>query len=131
MSDRHNQIRKFQNFTNASMSGTNVIFSLTSSIQFVDNIGLEWVWSGSPVGTFQVQTSADYDPNVEIAGNWVPFLFTYWNGAAFVTSYDIPTSLASPYYLDLELTSAPWIRVQYTNASSSGTLNGFLTAKAV
>jgi hypothetical protein len=131
MSERKDQIRKFQNFTNASMSGTTTITSLTSSVQFVDNIGLEWIWSGAPVGNFQVQTSIDYDPNETIAGNWVPLLFTYWNGSVFVTSYMIPTSLGSPYYLDIDVTSIPWIRVVYTNISGSGTLNGFLTAKAI
>lgn len=131
MSDRHNQIRKCQNFTNAVMSGTSTVTSLTTSIQFLDDIGLEWVWSGSPVGNFQVLISADYDPNENIAGNWVPLLFTYWNGASFVTSYNLPTSLGSPYYIDLALLSAPYIQVTYTNTSGSGTLNGFLTAKAL
>jgi hypothetical protein len=129
MSDRHNQIRKTQNFTNASMSTSPT--SLITSIQFLDNIGLEWIWSGSPVGNFQVQVSADYDPNESIAGNWIPILFTYYNGSAFVTSYDIPTTMLSPYYLDLSPLSAPWIKVVYTNTSGSGTLNGFLTAKAL
>jgi hypothetical protein len=128
---RHDQIRKFQNFTGGSMTGTSVITSIQSSIQFVDDIGIELVWTGSPVGNFQVQVSADYDPNQEIAGSWIPLLFTYWNGTLFVTSYSIPTSLASPYYIDIPLTSAPWIRVQYTNTSGTGTLNSFLTAKAV
>lgn len=128
---RHDQIRKFQNFTNTLMSGTNVITSLQSSVEFVDNVGLELVWTGTPVGNFQVQVSADYAPNEKIAGNWVPLLFTYWNGTVFVTSYNIPTALLSPYYIDITLTSAPWVRVQYTNISGTGTLNSYLTAKAV
>lgn len=131
MSSRKDQIRKFQNFTNASMTGTSVLTSITSSVQFLDNIGLQWQWSGSPVGNFQVQTSIDYDPNEDIAGTWPPLLFTYWDGAAFVTSYNVPTSLGSPFYLDIDVTSIPWLRVVYTNSSSSGTLNGFLTAKAI
>jgi hypothetical protein len=131
MSDRHDQIRKAQTITNGVMAGTSTISSLITSIQFLDNIGLEFVWSGSPVGNFQVLISADYDPNQNIAGNWVPLLFTYWNGSSFVTSYLLPTSLGSPYYLDLALLSAPWIQVTYTNISGSGTLNTFLTAKAI
>lgn len=131
MSGRHNQIRKFQNIASGAMTGTSVVSSAISSIQFVDDIGLEWVWSGSPVGNFQVLVSADYDPNEEVAGNWVPLTFTYWNGSVFVTSQNIPTSMGSPYYVDLTLTSAPWVQVQYTNTSGTGTLNAFLTAKAV
>lgn len=131
MGDRHNQIRKTQTITNGSMIGTSTLTSLITNIQFLDNIGLEWIWSGTPVGNFQVLVSADYDPNENIAGNWVPLLFTYWNGSSFVTSYLIPTSLLSPYYLDLALLSAPWMQITYTNTSGSGTLNTFLTAKAV
>lgn len=131
MSGRHNQIRKYQSVTGALMSGTNVITSIPSSIQFVDDIGVELVWTGAAVGNFQVQVSIDYDPNEEIPGSWVPLLFTYWNGTVFVTSYNIPTSLLSPYYIDITLTSAPWVRIQYTNVSSTGSLNAFLTAKAV
>jgi hypothetical protein len=129
MSDRHNQIRKYQNFDNAVMSGSPA--SLISSIQFLDNIGIELIWSGSPIGNFQVLISADHDPNENIVGNWVPLLFTYWNGSSFVTSYLLPTTLASPYYIDLALLSAPYIQVTYANNSGSGILNGFLTAKAI
>jgi hypothetical protein len=113
------------------MSGTSTITSLITSIQFLDDIGLELVWSGNPVGNFQVLVSADYDPNENITGNWVPILFTYWTGSAFVTDYNIPTDMGSPYYIDMSLLSAPFIKVTYTNTTGSGTLNGFLTAKAI
>lgn len=129
MSDRHNQIKKTQTFTNAVMSSSPS--SLITSIQFLDNIGYQLEWTGSPVGNFQVLISADYDPNQDIAGQWIPLLFTYYNGSAFITSYDIPTSMGSPYYIDLSFLSAPYLQVTYTNTSGSGTLNGFLTAKAL
>lgn len=131
MGDRKDQIRKFQNFSNAMMIGTSTVSSLISSIQFLDEIGLQWNWTGSPVGNFQVLVSADFDPNENIAGNWIPILFTYYTGSALVTSTQIPTTMGSPYYIDLPLLSAPYIQVTYTNTSGSGTLNGFLTAKAI
>lgn len=128
---RHNQIKKFPNIVNGVMSGTSMIPSVISSVQFLDNIGLQFVWSGSPVGNFSVLISADYDPVTNNAGNWIPIILTFWNGSGFTTSAQIPTGLGSPYYLDLSLLSAPWIQVQYTNISGSGTLNAFLTAKAI
>lgn len=132
---RKNNLLKFQNITNGVMTGTNVLTSSVTSIAFLDDVGIEFVWTGSPVGNFQVQVSADHAQdsfgNVTVAGNWVPLLFTYWNGSSFVTSYNIPTSLASPYYIDLALLSAPWIRIQYTNISGSGVLQSFITAKQV
>jgi hypothetical protein len=129
MGDRHNQIRKTQTMTNGVMSSSPT--SLITSIQFLDDIGLQLQWSGSPVGNFEVQISADYDPNQDIAGTWVPIVFTYWNGTSFVTSQDVPTTMGSPYYFDLDLLSAPYLKVVYNNTSGTGTLNIFLTAKAL
>lgn len=127
---RHNQIKNFPNFISASMSGTNTILSAISNIQFVDNIGFQWYWSGAATGYFQVQVSADYDPNTNNSGHWVPVTVSYWNGTNQITSTQIPTTLGSPYFLQLTWQSAPWIQVSYTNQAGSGTLNGSLTAKA-
>jgi hypothetical protein len=114
------------------MSGTSTITSTPpSNIQFLDDIGIQLNWSGSPVGNFQIQVSADYDPNEGIAGAWIPILFTYWNGASFITDINVPTTMGSPYYFDLTLLSAPYLQVVYTNTSGMGTLNGFITAKAL
>lgn len=130
---RKNNLLKYQSITNGAMTGTSMITSTVTSIAFLDDVGIEFVWSSSPVGNFRVQVSADHAQdtfgNVTVAGNWAPLLFTYWNGSAFVTSYDIPTSLGSPIYLDLALMSAPWIRILYTNTSSTGVLQAFITAK--
>lgn len=137
MSARKNNLLKFNSIANGVMTGTTVLTSTVTSIQFLDDVGIQFNWTGSPVGTFQVQVSADHaqdgssPPNVTVAGNWAPLLFTYWNGSVFVTSYTIPTSLGSPIYLDMALLSAPWIRVVYTNASGTGVLNTFITAKEV
>lgn len=124
----------YQNISSGDMS-TAAITSQVTSIQFMDDVGLQLNWTGSPVGTFQIQVSLDYNqdasspPNVTNTGNWVALTLTYWNGADFVTDTEIPTSVGSPIYLDLALLSAPWIRAVYTKISGSGTLNGYLTAK--
>lgn len=124
---------KFHNINAQSMTGTSVITSAVTSIKDLDDVGIQLNWTSSPVGNFRVQVSIDHVEddlrNVSVAGNWVPLLFSYWNGSAFVTSYDIPTSLGSSIFIDMALLSAPWMRVIYTNASSSGTLDGFITAK--
>jgi len=111
------------------------VTSSVSDIRYLDNIGVEFVWSGSPTGTLAVQVSADYLQdylgNVENTGHWVNLTLTYWNGSAFVTDTSIPTSVGSPVYLDLSLLSAPFIRFVYTKASGSGTLQAYITAKEV
>lgn len=110
--------------------------SLTSSvtdIRFLDDIGIQFTWSGSPVGTFAIQVSADYnqdyDGNVINAGHWVSLVFTYWDGMNFVTNNSLPTSAGSPIYVDLALLSSPWIRAVYTAGSATGTLTATITAK--
>lgn len=124
----------YQNITAGDMS-TASITSAVTSIQYMDDVGLQLNWSGAPVGTFQVQVSMDYSQdlsspaNVTNAGNWVPLTLTYWDGAAFVTGVDIPTSVGSPIYIDLALLSAPWMRAVYTRVSGSGTLSGYVAAK--
>lgn len=129
-----NTLLKFQNISAGDMS-TASLTSAVTNIQFLDNIGLQLNFTGSPTGTFEVQVSSDYaqdgQGNVQVAGNWIPLIMTYWDGATFVTTGDIPTSVGSPIYLDLALLSAPWIRVVYTRVSGSGTLNSFITAKSV
>lgn len=137
MSTRKTNLLKYHNITAGAMTGTSAVTSTVTSIKFLDDVGIQFNWTGSPVGNFQIQVSADHEqddsspPNVTVAGNWVPLLFTYWTGSAFVTAYNIPTSLGSPIYMDLTLLSSPWIRVVYTNTSGSGTLDAFITAKQV
>lgn len=132
MSSQKNSLLKFKNITNGDMAQASITSAVTN-IQYLDDVGLQFSWTGSPVGNFQIQVSADYSQdaqgNVLDSGHWVPLLLSYWNGSAFVTSVDLPASLGSPYYLDLALLSAPWIRVVYTKSSGTGTLNSFITAK--
>lgn len=123
----------YQVITAGSMAGN--LTGTVTNINNLDNVGLQLNWTGSPTGTFSVQVSADYSQdtngNVLAAGNWISMVLTYWNGVAFVTTTTIPTTVGSPIFLDLDLLSAPWIRVIYTFGSGSGTLNAYVTAKGL
>lgn len=136
MSGRKNVLLPFHNIVAGDMS-TASITSTVTEIKYLDDIGIQLTWTGSPVGNFEIQISADYQqdtnnpPNVLRTGHWVPLVLTYWNGSAFVTGTDIPTSLGSPVYFDLALLSAPYIRVVYTKTSGTGTLDGYITAKVI
>jgi hypothetical protein len=134
VSGRKNNLRQFHNISSGDMS-TASITSAVTNIQWLDNIGIQLNWTGSPVGDFAVQISADYaqdqEGNVTSTGNWVPLTLTYLSGASMTTATSIPTTVGSPIYLDLNQLSAPWIRVVYTKASGTGTLNGFITAKLI
>jgi hypothetical protein len=131
MSGRKNNLKQFNTINAASM--TTSITSEITDIQFLDDIGIQFTWTGSPVGNFQILVSADYSQdyngNVLNPGHWIPLTMTYWNGTAFVTSTSIPTSVGSPVYVDLALLSAPYIQAMYNFVSGSGTLTTTITAK--
>lgn len=132
MSGRKSNLGSFQVITGGDMS-TASLTSTVSSIEFLDDIGYQFNWTGSPVGNISIEVSADHKQdasgNVTVAGNWVPLTFSYWNGTSFTTATSIPTSVGSPVYIDLALLSAPWIRAKYTKTSGTGTLSAFITAK--
>lgn len=115
------------------MTGTAVITSAVTCVQWLDNVGMQFNWTSSPTGTFQVQVSADYAQdetgNVTNAGNWTAVPLNYLLSGTMTTAITVPTSVGSPVYLDLNQLSAPWVRAVYTNASSTGTLNALITGK--
>lgn len=133
MSGRKNNIKQYQSVVNASMASN--VTSPVTDVQFLDNIGIQLDFSGAPVGNFQVQVSADYSQdmngNVQNVGSWVPLILTYFNGSTFTSSPNVPTSVGSPIYLDLNQLSTPYIRIMYISTSGSGTLNAYLTAKMI
>lgn len=105
------------------MSAASVTSAVTN-IQFLDNIGYQFNFTGTPTGTFVIQVSADYaqdnQGNVTNVGNWIPISFT-----------SPPVASGSPgtIYIDLNELSAPWIQAVYTKTSGTGTLNAYVTGK--
>lgn len=102
---------------------TATLTSAVTNIQRADSIGVQFAFSGSPVGTFAVQVSSDYaqdaNGNVTNSGTW----------ASLSLSPSPATTLGSPIYVDISQTSAPWIRATYTKASGTGSLNITLVSK--
>jgi len=132
---RKNVLPVHQIITAGDMSLTSVTSSVTE-IKYLDNVGIQLQWTGSPVGTFQVQVSADHNENavgtgVTSAGQWIPLAVSFLSSGSLTVATDIPTSGGSPIYMDLTQLSAPYIRVVYTKASGSGTLSAFITSKMI
>lgn len=134
MSGRKNVLPSYAVISAGDMSSASLT-SKPTNILYLDDVGVQATWSGSPVGLVSVEVSADYaaTPSGEVtnAGNWAPLTFTYYNGATFVTATSIPTSVGSPIYLDLALLSAPWLRVVYTKTSGTGSLTVMIVGKDV
>ena len=98
--------------SNGDMSTT--ITSNITNITNLDNIGIEWAWTGTPTGTFQILAS--------ISGqNFIPLSF----------SDPLPTTSGSAgvWFTDLGLVSFYQIQIVYTPTSGVGTLNVWIGGK--
>lgn len=108
-----------------SQSMASSITSDPIEIKYMDNVGVQLQWTGSPVGTLSVQVSADFkadtNGNVLNPGQWT----------------DLPLSPppqiinGPPIYVDINQISSPYLRVKYTATSGSGVLDAFVFAKMV
>lgn len=133
MSGRKSNLSKYSIITAGSMATS--LTSAVTNIEWLDNTAFQINFTGSPVGTFQAQVSADYEQdfngNVINAGNWIAVPLTYFLSGTLTTATTVPTSVGSPIYLDLNQMSAPWIRLVYTRTSGTGTANAFVTGKPI
>jgi hypothetical protein len=124
MSSRKNNIKQFQIVTSGDMSQSSVT-SLVTDIQFLDNIAIQINFTGSPVGSFAIQTSLDYaidnvTNTVINTGNWVDY-----------QGLSISTAVGSPIIIELNQVSSPFIRLVYSKVSGSGTMNAYISAKTI
>lgn len=135
MASTKKTLKQYAVIASGVMTGTSVLISSVTAITGMDNIGYQFDWTGSPVGTFQVQISATHNEdeigNTITPGTWVPVLITYWNGAASVSAFTVPTSVGTPIYVDCTQFSAPYTRCVYTNASGSGILTATICGKSI
>ncbi len=126
MSGRKSNLRVFK-LLDASRMNVDITSPVTN-IQFLDNIGVQLHFgaSGSPVGTFEVQVSADYEQDnqgvVLNAGNWI---------AVTLDPIPVAAGAADDIYIDLNQLSAPWIRVFYDKTSGDGLLTAHITGKMI
>lgn len=111
----------FSVMTNASMAG-----DITSSVTVITNItqiSYQAVWSAgsTPVGTLSVQVSNDYSQNadgtVRNAGSW-----------STATSGSVSGNTGTGFF-QLDTTTSHAIRLIYTRASGSGTMNTVIVGK--
>jgi len=110
---------------NAQSMGASVTSAVTD-VRFLDNIGFQVIWTGTPTGSFDVQGSMDYalgsGSTVLNAGTWTSIPLSGLVNPAGSAS-NIPISITEfPF---------PYIRLVYTRVSGTGTLNAYISAKAV
>lgn len=125
MSGRKNQLPSYQSITDGDMSGN--LTSDVTDIRYMDNISIQLVFTGTPTGAFSVEGSLDYnrpDPTTGVTnpGTWTAMSFT---------TPPVASGAAGTILLDLNQLSFPFIRVTYTAGSGSGTLQCWVSGKAV
>ena len=123
----HFRLRKYTVFNAVAATGTNTYTSPVVEIENLDNVYLQLESSGTMSGTYTVQVSNDYNQdaegNVLNTGQWVT-----------LTLSPVPTVVSgspSPIGIDMNQLGAPFLRVQYTNTSGTGTINGYVSGKAL
>jgi hypothetical protein len=95
-------------------------FDITSdvtSVQYLDNIGFQFVFTGTATGTFYIEVSADHVQDaqgvVTNAGNWTPLS---------LNPVPIATGENGTIYIDINQLSAPYIRATYEAVLEAGTI---------
>jgi hypothetical protein len=121
----HKRLRQFQCMTNVAVSGTATYTSTVVEIENLDNVYLQLESSGTMTGSYTVQVSNDYNQdnqgNVINAGQWVTLTLS--------PSPTVAAGSPSPIGIDCNQLGAPFLRVQYTNASGTGTVNAYVSGK--
>jgi len=104
--------------TSILAAGDMSLASLTSSIisiQRIDNVAVQLTWTGNAVGTFAVQVSNDQSGWSALDTSGAPSI----------------SGTAGTIMLDLNLTSAPYLRVVYTRTSGTGALTVIVSGKGI
>lgn len=124
MSGRKNNLYQFQVLASVTMSSS--VISSVTNIQYLDNVGVQFNFTGNSIGSFSVQVSADYsqdnNSNVLNPGTWISLTLSPSPSA---------NGSAGSIYVDLNQLSAPWIRSQYVGNSGSGVLSTYITGKMI
>lgn len=104
------------------MTSTSTITSLITEIRGFDNIAYDIQFTGTPTGTFSVQVSSSYDPITNPNAIFI---------ALTLSLVPVASGSAGQIGIDINQSGFQWIKLVYTNSSGSGTLNAFVSGKAL
>lgn len=97
-------------------------------VRFLDDMQIQLQWTGTAVGTFTVQTSSDYQPGgTPFAAPINPGTWVNLPLSAIVAAAGAPDQAV----IDLNEIPSPWIRVDYARTGSTGTVDGYISGKAI
>lgn len=116
-----NVLEQYHLITDGSMGGN--LTSGALNIRYLDNIGIQFIWTSTPVGDFFVDVSID--------GVWQGNVYTGVTWTALTITGASPAGSASSYYYDLNQLGAPAMRVRYVRGSSTGTAQVYVSGKSL
>lgn len=99
-----------------SVSGTNTYTSQPVNIKNLDIVGLQLVWTGTAAGTFTILHSPDG---------------TNYDSVSVSPAITQPAGSAGTWSVILQFDPYQWVKVQYVNASGSGTVDVIVCGKDV
>lgn len=97
-----------------AVSGTTTYTSLPINIKNHDNVGLQLVWTGTPTGTFTILHSSNG---------------TNYDSITLSPVITQPAGSAGHWSVVLQQDPFQWVKVQYVNASGTGTVDVIACAK--
>lgn len=121
MSGRKDIIQPFHNITDGDMSDD--IVSEPTNVQYIDRITVQLIYTGTPVGSFYVETSLNYTPPITGAVDNAT-----WS-ALRLSPAPVASGTADDILIDITQTATPWLRIRYVSTSGTGTLNSYVSGK--
>lgn len=112
----------------ATMTGATTVTSSATSISRRNGFSMQVNVTGTPVGTFDIQGSVDYNPGLPQsegsynAGNWVSI--------SPLSATPTVSGAATSILFDMQAVTFPWIRISYTNSTSSGQFDAWIFSKS-
>jgi hypothetical protein len=91
------------------------ILSVGTNIQYLDNVSVQFNFTGTPSGYFNVYESNDNINYIQVDLGKTPLA----SGVAGIILIEMPGLCAS------------WLKLEYVANSGVGTLDAFITAKAI
>lgn len=121
-----NFVPPFESINSVSVTGATVTIGTASAIKYIVDPAVQFIWSGSPVTTFYVQTSQNYNPGYPQsagtynAGNWDS-----------LTLSPVPTtSSGSSYTVNMTGIGLTYMRVLAVTSSGSGFISAYFSGKS-
>jgi hypothetical protein len=120
--------QQFKICSSMSMTGATTVTSSATSIERRNGFSIQANVTGTPVGTFDIQGSVDYNPGLPQSegilnnGNWVSI--------SPLSATPAVTGSATSILFDMQGVTFPWIRLSYTNSTSSGQFDAWIFSKS-